>query len=38
MEIPLIEPELDALTQLLSETYNLDVADPILAHAQGEST
>ena len=37
MEIPLIEPELDALTQLLSETYNLDVADPILAHAQGPS-
>ena len=38
MEIPLIEPELDALTQLLSETYNLDVADPVLADAQGEST
>jgi threonine synthase len=38
LEIPLIEPELDALTRLLSETYRLDVADPVLADAQGEST
>jgi threonine synthase len=38
MEIPLIEPELDALTHLLSETYHLEVADPVLADAQGERT
>ena len=38
MEIPLIEPELDALTRLLAETYDLDVADFVLANAQGEST
>ena len=38
MEIPLIEPELDALTHLLSETYHLEVADPVHADAQGEST
>jgi hypothetical protein len=38
MEIPLIEPELGALTRLLSETYHLEVADPVLADAQGGST
>ena len=38
MEIPLIEPELDALARLLAETYGLEVADPVLADAQGGST
>jgi threonine synthase len=38
MEIPLIEPELDALTQLLSETYDLEVSDSVLADAQGDRT
>ena len=37
MEIPLIEPELDAVTRVLRETYHFDVAEAVIADAQGGS-